>query len=98
MEMLLSFHERILYKHQNYIGPTDYTAYAYDTLMILLKLLYDQPNQNHFQLKESLLNMNKFSGVTGNLSFNEDGEIQRELKLLTMRRGKIEPLFKNPIK
>ena len=97
IKMLLSFHERILYKHQNYIGPTDYTAYAYDTLMMLLKLLYDQPNQNHYQLKESLLNINNFSGVTGKLSFNEDGEIQRELQLLTLKKGKIEPLFKNVI-
>tara|TARA_Y100001970_G_scaffold288331_1_gene415327 strand:- start:1853 stop:4240 length:2388 start_codon:yes stop_codon:yes gene_type:complete len=94
MEILLNLHERIFYKHQNYIAPSAYMAYAYDTLMILLELLKKNPNQSHRELKESLLNMEPFPGVTGNLSFDENGEIKRKLKLLTMSRGKIKPLFK----
>ena len=93
MQQLLRLHERILYRHQNYLGPTPYTAYAYDTLMILMHLLNDEKNQSHWDLRNALVNMDNFSGVTGNLSFDEKGEIQRGIKLLTVRRGKIQ-MFK----
>ncbi|PQM54424.1 MAG: hypothetical protein CL924_05355 [Deltaproteobacteria bacterium] len=93
MQQLLRLHERILYRHQNYLGPTPYTAYAYDTLMILMHLLNDEKNQSHWDLRNALVNMDNFSGVTGNLSFDEKGEVQREIKLLTVRRGKIQ-MFK----
>jgi len=95
MERLLNLHERILYKHQNYIGPTAYTAYAFDTLMILLKLIKEKPNLNHKELKDALLNMEPYPSVTGNLKFDKYGEIQRELKFLTLRGGKIKPLIQN---
>ncbi|HJL95021.1 MAG TPA: ABC transporter substrate-binding protein, partial [SAR324 cluster bacterium] len=74
MQQLLRLHERILYRHQNYLGPTPYTAYAYDTLMILMHLLNDEKNQSHWDLRNALVNMDNFSGVTGNLSFDEKGE------------------------
>jgi len=93
MQQLLRLHERILYRHQNYLGPTPYTAYAYDTLMILMHLLNDEKNQSHWDLRNALVNMDNFSGVTGNLSFDEKGEVQRGIKLLTVRRGKIQ-MFK----
>ena len=93
MQQLLRLHERILYRHQNYLGPTPYTAYAYDTLMILMHLLNDEKNQSHWDLRNALINMDNFSGVTGNLSFDEKGEVQRGIKLLTVRRGKIQ-MFK----
>ena len=93
MERLLNLHERILYRHQNYVGPSEYTAYAYDTLMILFKLLKDKSNQNHLALKEALLKMDPYPGVTGNLKFDKYGEIQRKLKFLTLRGCSIQPLI-----
>ena len=92
MQQLLRLHERILYRHQNYIGPTAYTAFAYDTLIILMQLLEDERNQSHRDLRDALLNMQMFPGVTGNLRFDEMGKVERELQLLTLRRGKIQPL------
>ena len=92
MQNLLRLHERILYRHQNYIGPTAYTAYAYDTLMMLMQLLEDKRNHSHKNLRDSLKNMQKYTGVTGNIHFNEKGEIQHEMQLLTLRSGKIQPL------
>ena len=92
MQQLLRLHERILYRHQNYIGPTAYTAFAYDTLIILMRLLEDERNQSHRDLRDALLNMQMFPGVTGNLRFDEMGKVERELQLLTLRRGKIQPL------
>ena len=92
MQNLLRLHERILYRHQNYIGPTAYTAYAYDTLMMLMQLLEDERNHSHRNLRDSLKNMQIYPGVTGNIRFNEKGEIQHEMQLLTLRSGKIQPL------
>ena len=92
IQQLLRLHERILYRHQNYIGPTAYTAFAYDTLIILMRLLEDERNQSHRDLRDALLNMQMFPGVTGNLRFDEMGKVERELQLLTLRRGKIQPL------
>ena len=92
IQQLLRLHERILYRHQNYIGPTAYTAFAYDTLIILMQLLEDERNQSHRDLRDALLNMQMFPGVTGNLRFDEKGKVEREMQLLTLRRGKIQPL------
>ena len=92
MQQLLRLHERILYRHQNYIGPTAYTAYAYDTLMILMQLLENESNKTHHDLRNALLNMRIFPGVTGNLRFGEKGKVEREMQLLTLRGGEIQPL------
>ncbi len=92
MGQLKRIHEQILYRHQNYIGPSAYTAHAYDTLMILMQLLTDERNQSHRDLKDALINMESFQGVTGNLRFDDMGEAKREIHLLTLHRGKIQPL------
>ena len=92
MGQLKRIHEQILYRHQNYIGPSAYTAHAYDTLMVLIQLLTDERNQSHRDLKDALINMESFQGVTGNLRFDDMGEAKREIHLLTLHRGKIQPL------
>ena len=92
MGQLKRIHEQIFYRHQNYIGPSSYTAHAYDTLMILMQLLNDERNQSHRDLKDALKNMESFQGVAGKLKFNDVGEAKREIHLLTLHRGKIQPL------
>ncbi|MBS1255139.1 MAG: hypothetical protein MAG581_00938 [Deltaproteobacteria bacterium] len=93
MLKLKRIHERILYRHQNYVGPSAYTAHAYDTLMILMQLLNDKHNHSHRDLKDALINIESYKGVSGNLRFDDDGEVQREIHLLTLHRGAIQPLF-----
>ncbi|MBC8259030.1 MAG: penicillin-binding protein activator [SAR324 cluster bacterium] len=93
LKRLLGLHERVLYQHQNYVGPSPYTAIAFDTLMLLMELLKDEGNQNHRNLRTALLNMQMYSGAMGNFRFDEKGEIQREMILLTLRRGKIQSLY-----
>ena len=92
MGQLKRIHEQILYRHQNYIGPSSYTAHAYDTLMILMQLLNDERNQSHRDLKDALKNMERFQGVTGKLKFDGVGEAKREIHLLTLHRGEIQPI------
>ena len=89
---LKRIHEQILYRHQNYIGPSSYTAHAFDTLLILMQLLNDERNQSHRDLKDALIKMKSFQGVTGKLRFDDSGEAIREIHLLTLNRGKIQPL------
>ena len=89
---LKRIHEQILYRHQNYIGPSSYTAHAYDTLMILMQLLNDERNQSHRDLKDALKKMEYFQGVTGKLRFDNKGEAIREIHLLTLKSGKIQLL------
>jgi outer membrane PBP1 activator LpoA protein len=55
-------------------------------------LLEDEQNHSHSDLRVALLNMQMFPGVTGNLLFDEKGQVEREMQLLTLRRGKIQPL------
>jgi len=92
MDQLKRIHEQILYRHQNYIGPSSYTAHAYETLMLLMKLLNYERNQSHLDLKNALKNIRNFQGVTGKLRFDDFGEAEKEIHLLTLHRGKIQPL------
>ena len=61
-------------------------------LIVNMHLLNDEKNQSHWDLRNALVNMDNFSGVTGNLSFDEKGEVKRGMKLLTVHRGKIQML------
>lgn len=92
MQRFLRLHELFYMHHLNYRGPTSYTAYAYDTVNLLLNLLSSQENRNYRQLQQALLHMEPYAGVTGMITFSENGEAQREMKLLTVRSGKIVPV------
>ena len=89
----LKMHEKILYQHQNYTGPSNYTAYAFDTLGLLMTILENERNHSHQDLQKALLELPAYPGVTGQLSFESTGEIQRNMRLLTLRRNKIELLY-----
>ena len=82
-------HEKELFRQQNYSRPSSYAAYAYDTISMLKSLLTEEANHSHGDLKEAMLKVSEFPGVTGMLSFNEEGEIQRDMQLLTLRGGDI---------
>ena len=82
-------HEKELFRQQNYSRPSSYAAYAYDTISMLKSLLTEETNHSHGDLKEAMLKVSEYPGVTGILSFNEEGEIQRDMQLLTLRGGDI---------
>ncbi len=88
-EQLFSQHERLMYRHQNYTGPSSYTAYAYETLLMLIALLREENHHSHRDLRIALDEMEDFPGVSGRLSFNEKGEIQRDMRLLTLKKGRM---------
>ena len=89
VQQFIRLHEYYYMRHLNYKGPTSYTAYAYDTVNLLQKLLSSRENRNYLQLQQALLDMEPYPGVTGTFTFFENGEALREMKLLTVRSGKI---------
>ena len=88
----IRLHERYFMRHLNYKGPTSYTAYAYDTVNLLQKLLSSRGNRSHRQLQQALLDMEPYPGVTGTFTFLENGEAHREMTLLSVRSGNIVPV------
>ena len=50
-----------------------------------MNLLRVEQNQNSTALKEALLSLSGYPGVTGELHFTENGEVQREMRLLRPR-------------
>ncbi|MCZ6843470.1 MAG: penicillin-binding protein activator [SAR324 cluster bacterium] len=70
---------RVMFGHRaNYREPSYYTAFAYDTLNILAKLLRERVSRNRKVLARALTSMEPYSGVTGLTSFLETGEAVKE--------------------
>ncbi len=69
--------------------PTLLEAYAYDTLRLLGEVLRDHPNLSRPDLQKEIAQKRDFPGVTGRISFDEDGDARRRLILLTVEAGEI---------
>ena len=81
----MALYERMFFFAPTKRRPGNYTAYAYDTAGLLMNLLRGEQNQNPAALKEALLSLSGYPGVTGELRFAENGEVQREMRLLRPR-------------
>ncbi|MBI2500271.1 MAG: ABC transporter substrate-binding protein [Deltaproteobacteria bacterium] len=66
------------------LEPTLLEAYAYDSLRLLGSVLRGRPGITRPDLQEALTGVKNFEGVTGNISFNEEGDARRSL---LMRKG-----------
>ena len=85
-------HERFFYRYQGYVGPTAYTAYAYDTAKLLLHLLTQPVIQDPDALREALLNQPPTQGVTGRFEFQPNGEVRHQMNFWTMGRDRFVPI------
>ena len=85
-------HERFFYRYQGYVGPTAYTAYAYDTAKLLLQILTQPANQDPDALREALLNQPPTQGVTGRFKFQPNGEVWHQMNFWTMGRDRFVPI------
>ncbi len=85
-------HERFFYRYQGYVGPTAYTAYAYDTAKLLLQLLTQPANQDPDALREALLKQPPIQGVTGRFEFQPNGEVWHQMNFWTMGRDRFVPI------
>ena len=69
--------------------PTLLEAYAYDTLRLVGEVLQNHPTVQREEIPRLLSQRKNFSGVTGNISFDEDGDARRKLFLLTVENSQI---------
>lgn len=69
--------------------PTILEAYAYDTMRLAGEVLRDHPSADRPALQEALSKKRNFSGVTGNISFDDEGDARRRLSILTVQQGEI---------
>lgn len=69
--------------------PTLLEAYAYDTLRLLGEVLRDSPTADRIGIQKGLERKRNFSGVTGSISFDEEGDARRRLTILTVENGEI---------
>lgn len=79
--------------HSTYgVDPTLLEAYAYDTLKLMGTTIDRQQIKTRLQLHDALARVKNFSGVTGNISFDNDGDARRKLLLLQVSEGAIKEL------
>lgn len=69
--------------------PTILEAYAYDTMRLLGEVLKANPSAGRPELQAAVAKKRNFSGVTGNISFDEEGDARRRLSILTVEGGEI---------
>ncbi len=67
-------------------------AIAYDTALMVFQTLGSQNLQSRDSIKDKLLNMTDFQGVTGKTSFNPNGEANKELFILQINGDKFSEL------
>lgn len=70
-------------------------AVSYDTAMMLFNLVSRNDIQSRNQLKDEILNLRSFQGVTGETSFDEDGNAQKKLYLLQIQGDKFVEIENN---
>lgn len=81
-----SFRER----HEE--SPSILDAQGYDAVALLLSLLADSRVRTRQDLQEGIRQVRDFPGITGNLSFRENGEGEKSLYLLRIREGAVEQI------
>jgi branched-chain amino acid transport system substrate-binding protein len=68
-------------------------AVVYDSAMMVFSVLVKPDIQFKSELRNELLNLNDFSGVTGPTRFDQNGEAQRQLHLLQIKGKKFVELI-----
>ncbi|MBI5042351.1 MAG: penicillin-binding protein activator [Nitrospirae bacterium] len=79
------FVKRYRFKYE--ADPTFLSAQAYDTAKILIKI-FKEGAANSKDVNEALFKIKDFDGVTGRTSFDQDGEVQKNLFMIKVRRNK----------
>jgi hypothetical protein len=59
---------------------------AYDTAMILFNLVGRNDIQSRSQVKDEIMNLRNFHGLTGETSFDHTGNAQKRLYLLQIEK------------
>lgn len=71
-------------------SPHVWEAQAFDATRFVLAALEQNEIENREDLKERLSEIRELSGVTGTIRFTDNRDVEKDLFLLTVRRGKIQ--------
>ncbi|KPA17334.1 branched chain amino acid ABC transporter substrate-binding protein [Candidatus Magnetomorum sp. HK-1] len=72
--------------------PGLWEAITYDSAMLLFELLNSGNIQSTTQLKDALLHLTEYRGLTGLMNFNPEGEAQKKLYLLKINGDSFEEI------
>ncbi len=79
-------------------NPGFIEAVAYDTAMILLKMVSRPEIRYRSALKKELMQLNNYEGVTGLTSFDSNGDVRKKLFILQIKgRGFVELERNEPV-
>jgi branched-chain amino acid transport system substrate-binding protein len=67
-------------------------AQAYDTAGLMLRVLQSKKPTSRATMRDALLSMPNFPGITGDIHFDAEGEAQRSLSVLTIKDHTIQLL------
>lgn len=76
-----------LYTKVNNTTPDILAAYGYDVVKISYQAITKSTNRNLSEIITNLYNTKDFPGVTGNTSFDNNGDVRKQLKILTVKNG-----------
>ena len=77
-----------MFEETFYEKPGFIEAVAYDTAMILFDLVSRNDIQSRSEIKNEIMNLRDFQGVTGTTSFDPTGNAHKELYLLQIQGDK----------
>jgi ABC-type branched-subunit amino acid transport system substrate-binding protein/predicted negative regulator of RcsB-dependent stress response len=69
--------------------PTDMEALAYDAASIIVTILQNHTMKIRNDLRDNILSLQNYPGITGTTSFLEDGDAQKSLYVLMIRGNNI---------
>lgn len=81
-----------LYKKQYNIEPDILGGYGYDVVNISAIALQNVAEPK--KIKSSLLQIKDYPGVTGNTTFDSNGDVSKELKIMKVKNGAFVPYTK----
>jgi len=74
------------------IDPTMLEALGYDSLRIILSAVQEKGAARRGSVREAISRTTDFPGVTGKISFDSQGNAKKNLWVLRIRDGRIEPV------
>jgi branched-chain amino acid transport system substrate-binding protein len=76
-----------LYTKVNNATPDILAAYGYDVVKISYQAITKSANRTLPEIITNLYNIKSFPGVTGNTSFDRNGDVVKQLKIMTVKNG-----------
>lgn len=87
MPKIKDFIEQFTQKYE--IPPGIYAAHAYDALIIIVEVI----KKNGYtvnEIKDGIYSIQDFQGVTGNTSFDENGDVLKPIQIMKVSRGEFK--------